>query len=155
MQIEGFGPATVLTLMAETGLSLSQFPSAKHFASWLALCPNKTSPAEKSCPATPKKIRYALRKLFGQLPMLFATKRTLTWRITSGAWLFLHGRKVTITATARKLSLIVYNMLVLKKPYQPLDPQLYQEKVRSQKIKNIQRTMRKLNIDFVELAAAG
>jgi transposase len=38
-QVDGLGVLTVLTLLSELGLNPSRFPSAKHFASWLGLCP--------------------------------------------------------------------------------------------------------------------
>ena len=38
-QVDGLGVLTVLTLLSELGLDASRFPSAKHFASWLGLCP--------------------------------------------------------------------------------------------------------------------
>ena len=62
------------------------------------------------------------------------------------------GRKVAINATARKLAIIVYNMLVKKEPYRPTDLEKYQHKVRHQKIKQIQRTIEKLGIQATELA---
>jgi hypothetical protein len=43
-QIHGFGPYTVLRLVAECGDDMSKWPSAKHFTSWLCLAPgNKIS----------------------------------------------------------------------------------------------------------------
>jgi transposase len=43
-QIHGFGPSTVLRLVAECGDDMSKWPTAKHFTSWLSLAPgNKVS----------------------------------------------------------------------------------------------------------------
>jgi hypothetical protein len=39
-RIDGFDALTVQTILAEVGLDPSRFPSEKHFASWLALCPD-------------------------------------------------------------------------------------------------------------------
>jgi transposase len=38
-QIHGFGPYTVLRLVAECGDDMSKWPTAKHFTSWLCLAP--------------------------------------------------------------------------------------------------------------------
>ena len=62
------------------------------------------------------------------------------------------GRKVAITATARKIATIVYNVLQKGQEYQPMGTEEYQELVRRKKIRNIQRTMRKHQIDANELA---
>ena len=43
-QIHGFGPYTVLRLVAECGDDMRKWPTAKHFTSWLCLAPgNKIS----------------------------------------------------------------------------------------------------------------
>ena len=43
-QIHGFGPYTVLRLVAECGDDMTKWPTAKHFTSWLSLAPgNKIS----------------------------------------------------------------------------------------------------------------
>src|SRR5215211_3594475 len=43
-QIHGFGPYTVLRLIAECGDDMKKWPTAKHFTSWLSLAPgNKIS----------------------------------------------------------------------------------------------------------------
>ncbi|WP_216851309.1 transposase [Acidisphaera sp. L21] len=43
-QIHGLGPYLALKLVGECGTSLSAWPSAKHFTSWLCLAPsNKIS----------------------------------------------------------------------------------------------------------------
>src|SRR5438034_611345 len=39
--IDGLQASSVLTILSETGTDLSPWPSEGHFASWLALCPNK------------------------------------------------------------------------------------------------------------------
>jgi transposase len=43
-QINGLGPSLALKLVGECGTSLTAWPSAKHFTSWLGLAPhNKIS----------------------------------------------------------------------------------------------------------------
>jgi transposase len=38
--IDGIDVSTVLVILAEIGVDVSRFPTEKHFASWLRLCPN-------------------------------------------------------------------------------------------------------------------
>lgn len=61
------------------------------------------------------------------------------------------GRKVAITATARKIAITVYNILEKGQQYQPMGSEEYQQLVRLKKIRNIQRTMRKHQIEANEL----
>lgn len=154
MQIEGFGPVTILTLMAEVGPDLSKFPTAKHFASWLALCPNKKVTGGKVISSHSRQNKGRLAQAFRAAANAVGNQKGTYMSDYFRRMAFLHGRNVAITATARKLAVIAYNMLVNKKPFSPFGPEEYQKLVRSQKIKNIQRTMRKLNIDMTELAVA-
>lgn len=64
---------------------------------------------------------------------------------------FRKGRKVAITATARKLAVIIYNMITKRQPYRPEGLQDYQAHLRTQKIKQIQRTIKKLAIQEKEI----
>ncbi len=63
-----------------------------------------------------------------------------------------HGKGTAITATARKLAIIVYNMIEKREAYRPQPLAQYQQKVRTQKIKHIQRTIQKLKIEAHEVA---
>ena len=38
--IEGIEVPTALVILGEIGVDVSKFPTEKHFASWLGLCPN-------------------------------------------------------------------------------------------------------------------
>jgi len=38
--IEGIEVQTALVILGEIGVDVSKFPTEKHFASWLGLCPN-------------------------------------------------------------------------------------------------------------------
>jgi transposase len=43
---EGIDEATALVVLSEVGIDLTKFPTAKHFASWLGLCPNHRGAAQ-------------------------------------------------------------------------------------------------------------
>ena len=64
---------------------------------------------------------------------------------------FRSGRKSAITATARKLAVTVYHMLTTGQEYQPADLEAYHEKVRTQKVKHIQRTIQRLQVKENEI----
>lgn len=64
------------------------------------------------------------------------------------------GKGTAITATARKLAAIVYNMIKHKQPYNPESLEVYQAKVRKLKIKQIQRTIVKFDLKPEDLKTA-
>jgi len=48
-QIDGIDSLTALKVISEIGLDMTRWPTSKHFASWLGLCPgNKVSGGKRS-----------------------------------------------------------------------------------------------------------
>ena len=132
-------------------MDLSKFPSDKHFVSWLSLCPNKKVSGGKILSSKTRKNKSRLRQAFRQAAIGVSKKRDnplahFYWRMAAK-----NGKGTAITATARKLAIIVYNMAQRKQAYRPQQLEQYQQKVRTQKIKQIQRTIEKLKLKESEL----
>ena len=64
-RINGINPATALKVIAEVGPDMSRFKSAKHFASWLGLCPGTKISGVKYSRAHPNAQPIALLSLCG------------------------------------------------------------------------------------------
>jgi len=64
------------------------------------------------------------------------------------------GRMVAITATARKIAGIIWNMLTKKQQFKYLEPNDYKEIIRNQHIKRLQKKIKQLEISPEELAFA-
>ena len=155
MSIDGISYNTVLTLVAEVGLDLaSQFPSAKHFVSWMSICPNKKITGGKTLSSRSRKNKNKLAHAFRQAANTVGRQKDTALSHFFRRIAYRTGRAVAVTATARKLAVIVYNMLVKGKPYQPQGLEDYQEQVRNQKVKRIQKTIKQLQIKSDELAFA-
>lgn len=56
-----------------------------------------------------------------------------------------------ITATARKLAVIIWKMVMEKVPYTPPDPYEFRDQKRSRLFKGMRNKINKLNIYFMEL----
>lgn len=152
-KVDGVGVGCLLTLIAEVGLDLSKFPSAKHFTSWLCICPNKKVSGNKVISSKSKKNKNRLAYAFRQAANGVGRQKgdtalTLFFRRIA----YRKGRQTAITATARKIAVIVYNMLQNGQDYEPLGTEDYQQLVRQNKLRNIQRTIQKLEIKETELA---
>lgn len=141
----------LLNLIAEVGLDLSAFPSSKHFVSWLCLCPNKRITGGKVISSKTRKNQGRLSYAFRQAANSVGNQKNTALSHAFAAIAFRKGRKVAITATARKIAIIVYNMLVKGQPYQPMGTKEYQEIIRQKKIKNLRKTIAKLDVDIKEL----
>ncbi len=64
---------------------------------------------------------------------------------------FKYGRAAAITATARKLSVIIWNMLTKLQSFSPPTTKDYDLRIRSITVKNIQRKISKLKLTPQEL----
>jgi transposase len=109
-QIDGIGPHAALQLVAEIGTDMSRWPSANHFTSWLSLAPNnkisggrllssRTQPSANRAAAI---LRRCAMSLMRTSTALGAFYRRLAART---------AKPTAITATARKLALLVYRVL--------------------------------------------
>lgn len=153
--IEGVGLGLILCFLCEVGLDLKAFPTAKQFSSWLRLSPDvkKTGGKVMSCNSGKGK---------GRLARALMHSANAIGNMKQGGYL-VHffkrlerkkGRPVAIVATARKLAVIIWNMLVKKEPYNPVVPSEYADKMRQNQVKQIQRKIRQLNIQEQELTFA-
>ncbi len=153
MTVDGFNRNTILTLVSEVGLDLAaKFPSAKHFSSWLSLSPNKKITGGKVLSSRTNKNRNPLAHAFRQAANAVGNQKDSPLGHFFRRVAYRRGRKVAITATARKLAVIVYHLVTKGQAYQPLDLEKYQEQLRNQKVKQIQRTIERLEIRSEEIA---
>ena len=144
--IESISSSTVMSFLSEIGNDIYKFRTAKHFVSWLRLAPNNRVSGGKTISSkTPRgKNKFALalrnaantieRKKDGLLVSFF---RRIAYK---------KGRAAAITATARKLAVIIWNMIIKKTSYVPIDSHEYQELIKKNKIHYINKTIEKYKI---------
>jgi len=150
-QIHGFGPYTVLRLVAECSDDMTKWPTAKHFTSWLSLAPgNKisrgrllSSKTRRSSNRAAALLRIAAVNIGKTQTALGAFYRRLAGRTRKAK---------AVTATARKLAILFYNF------YNPLqfgmtyvDPGVssYEDRYRQRVIHNLQRRTKSLGFTLV------
>lgn len=151
--IEGISMGTVLTLISEIGEDIHKFESAKQFASFLRLAPNNRISGGKIISSrTPKganKMALALRNAANTIDRLKKGNLVIFFKRIA----YKKGRGAAITATARKMAVIIWNMIVKKQPYQPMETDHYKELVKQKRIASIRKMMKNSNIAMRELSA--
>ena len=153
MEIDGVSYNLIMTLAAEVGFDLvKDFPSPKNFTSWMGLCPNKRITGGKILSTKSNKNKNRLAQAFRQSANTIGRQKDTPMADFFRRIAFKKGRKVAITATARKLAVLVYIMLVNREQYKPQGLEDYRKKVRIQKVKYIQRTIQQLEIKATEIA---
>jgi transposase len=149
--IEGVSHNTIMCFLAEVGDDIKKFATPKQFTSWLRLAPNNKITGNKVVSSrTPKgknKLAQALRQAANSVEQLKSgALLTFFKRIA-----YRKGRGAAITATARKIAVILWNMIVHQMPYKPMDERVYHERIRQNMINNIRGKMKRLHISFEDL----
>ncbi len=137
LAIEGMSYSTVLNLMSEVGIEgIKKFTSAKHFCSWLRLAPNnKVSGGKVLSSKIPKgssRLKIALRNAANAIGNLKDSTplRDFFHRIN-----FRKGLVSAISTTARKLAVIIWNMVVKNVQYINPEGYLYLDQKRKLAVK--------------------
>ena len=109
-RIDAIAPYTALRLVSEIGTDMARWPTEHHFTSWLTLAPknkvsggrlisSRTQPSANRAAAI---LRLSAMNLGRTQTALGAFYRRLAYRV---------GKAKAITATARKLAILVYRTL--------------------------------------------
>lgn len=153
MVIEGLGHSTILSIISEVGPEgFSKFETAKHFTSWLRLAPNnKISGGKLLSSKTPKgsnRLKIALRNAANAIGNLKDTHLSNFFNRVC----YRKGRTVAVSATARKLAVIIWNMVVKQIPYQPPTQYLFlDEKRKLGMVKRIRKQMDRFELTNADL----
>lgn len=137
-QVHGLDALTVQTVLSITGVDMSPWPSAKHFTSWLHLCPNNkitggkvkrraTLPTQSRAATALRIAALTLRRSDSALGAFFRRIRSQ------------HGTPVAITATAHKLARIIYAMLKYRTPYHDPGASYFEEQNRDRAVNSLKR----------------
>lgn len=151
LAIEGVSYSTVLTLMSEVGSGIHKFESAKQFSSWLRLSPNNKISGGKvlsnKIPKGSNRLKIALRNAANAIGNLKDTALSNFFKRIA----FRKGRVSAISATARKLAVIIWNMLVKKVPYNAQTPYEFLDQKRKRKVQEMKKLIAKFDIKTNEL----
>jgi hypothetical protein len=142
-EIDGVDVLTIEKVLSETGTDMSRWPTEKHFASWLHLCPNnritggkvKQTGVEPTQNRASTALRIAASSLKHSDSALGAYYRRMRAR---------SGGPAAVTATAHKLARIMYAMLKHRSSYQDSGAEAYEQQYRDRVLKNLNRQAARL-----------
>ncbi len=147
-QVDGIDVQVAQSVIAEVGVDLKAFPSEKHFANWLGLCPtNETSGGKVLNRRTPKVVnrakvafRQAASTLIRSQSYLGAQYRRLRTRL---------GAPKAITAMARKLACLFYRLLQRGQQYVDKGTEYYEQRYRDQQVRFVIQRAKQLGLQIV------
>lgn len=153
MAIEGVNDATIMAVISEVGLEgIKKFEVAKQFTSWLRLAPNNKISGGRilshHLPKGSSRLKIALRNAANAIGNLKEGHLADFFRKIC----YKKGRATAISATARKLAVIIWNMLVKGVPYKPPTQYLcLDEKRKLGIVKRIRKQIAKFELTNAEL----
>ena len=147
--IPGLSMLGVLILLSEIGTDLKKrWRDGDTFAAWLGLCPgSKISGGRVLSSRTPHVVN--------RVAVLLRLAAVAVGRTDTCLGVFYrrmkarHGAPKAMTATARKLAVLIYHLLTNQEEYQEPDRKQYDERVLKNKIIRLQRQARELGFDLV------
>jgi transposase len=151
-EIPGLSTASILTLLAETGLDMSRWRSAKAFASWLGVCPNNrisggkvlSSRSQPCVNRAARVLRMAAYGLHHAKSALGAYYRRMRTKL---------GAPKAITATAHKLARLFYSMLKTKKSFADIGQDAYERLFQAWRLKGLSQAAKQLGFQLVPCEA--
>lgn len=148
-QIDAIGPHAALQLVAEIGTDMRRWKSEKHFTSWLALAPNnKISGGRLLSSRTPSSANRAaviLRRCAMSLTRTATALGAFYRRLATRA-----GKAKAITATARKLAVLVYRTLSGDFIYNDPGATAYHQLNRTRELKSLRKRAQLLGFDLLD-----
>jgi transposase len=148
-QIDSIGPLAALQIVAEIGTDMSRWKTEHHFAAWTTLAPNnrisggrllssRTRPSANRVATILRRCAMAVGKTQTALGAFY---RRLAARI---------GKAKAITATARKLALLVYRVLAGTLVYQDAGVAAYHQLNRTRELKSLRKRARLLGLQILD-----
>ena len=148
--IDGLDANTVLKVIGEIGTDISRWPTAKHFCSWLCLCPgskksggkvisSRTRPGGNRAAAA---LRMAAQSLERSASAMGAFYRRMKARL---------GAPQAITATAHRLARTLYALLRYGREYLDIGQEAYEKQFRQRMVKQLHRLAKKLGVELTPM----
>jgi len=148
--IEGIDVGTALVILSEIGVDVSRFPTEKHFASWLRLCPpqNESNHTKrrrghrKSTSRVTIALRMAARSAGKTMTPLGLFYRRIRSRI---------GGLGAVKATAHKLACLIYRMLKYGQEYVVQSMEEYEAKIKANLFKVLERKAKAMGFQLTPM----
>jgi transposase len=152
--LEGVDENTALVILSEVGPDVNRFPSARHFASWLGLCPQHQGSAGKirsrgvrrGANRAAQAFRMAAQSCHHAKNAVGAFYRRVQARV---------GAPKAIVATARKLAERLYRLLRYGEAYVRQDVEAYEAAYRARVVKGRTQRAGQLGSRLGPVATAG
>ena len=151
--IPGIDRRTAEMLLAETGIDLRQFPTAKHLAAWAGVAPgNHESGGKRYSGRTRKGNRHLQTTLVQAAWAAVRTKGTFL-KARYHRLAARRGKKRAIVAIAHSILVSIWHMLSRGVVYKELGAEYFNQRNKEAKVKYLTRQLEKLTGSVVQVAS--
>lgn len=148
LKVPGVDTSTALGFIAEVGLDMSKWASAKHFTSWLGLSPNNkisggkvlSSRTKRTGSPASTKLRVSANTLYRSDCWLGAFLRRMKAKV---------GAPQGITAAARKQAVLLYTMLRTGQEYQEAGGDYYEKQHQEKALLNLKKKATQMGFELI------
>lgn len=148
-QLPGITDYSWLQLYTEAGKDLINWPSEKHFTSWLGLAPGQHQSGKKS---KNKKSRPKAGQIFRQIAQSLIESKKIALGAFGRRLKTKRGPGIAVKATARKLAILYWRTMVHGTEYKGINA--YYEKMQLQREKWLQKIASDLGYQLIEVNAS-
>lgn len=146
--LPGITDYTWMQLYAETGSNLTRWETEKHYTSWLGLAPGQHDSGKKKKNRN-KKYRPKAGQIFRQIAQSLIESKKIALGAFGRRLKGKRGPGIAVKATARKLAVLYWRLMVKGLDYTEKGIKDYEEKMRMQKERWLQKTVKELGFELV------
>jgi transposase len=118
--IPGVSEQAAATIVAEIGVDMGRFPSAKHLASWAGLCPGNRQSGGKRLSGKPTEGNTWLKGVLGEVAWVIARSKGTYLHAPYHRLARRRGKYKAVLAVAHSVLVIAYHLLKTGRPYSDL-----------------------------------
>lgn len=144
--VPGIGLRLAQDILAETGIDMTRFPSAGHFASWAKICPGHNESAGKRFSGATGHGNRWLRTKLVQAAWAAVKVRDSYFAACFHRLAGRRGVKRAILAVAHRILIALYHVLTKQEAFRDLGGAYYDQRSQAQLIKRTERRFAQLGL---------
>jgi transposase len=149
--IPGVDVRTAQVLVAEMGIDMGRFPTAKHLAAWGGVAPGQNESAGKRRPAKSRHGNRSLRSALSQAAWAASHTKETYLRAQFQHLAARRGKKRAIVAVGHSILVIAYHLLHKREPYRELGHDRFDQRKRDTTVRHLLRRLDKLGVEVTQV----